>query len=119
MERVEGGCYLSTEVKFKVQISLLISFTIQIRYKIVLDKKRLESKTEDLSVLKRSFSCTVKTSHVGFVMAHSMYFCRPTTFWQSGGFGGRGSGVPGRSVLWPPVSGNQPTEQRGGEGVVR
>lgn len=47
-----------------------------------------------------------------------MCTCRSTTFWESGGLGGRGSGLPGRSLLWPPVSGDQPAGQPGGEGVV-
>lgn len=51
--------------------------------------------------------------------AHCVRFCRITAFWQDRGFSGRGSGLFGGSILWPPVSGDQSAEQRGGAGVVR
>lgn len=52
------------------------------------------------------------------LVAHSLLLCRSATLWPSGGVGGRGSGLPGGSLLWQPVSGDQPAEQPGGEGVV-
>lgn len=66
-----------------------------------------------------AFSPHGQISHVGVPMPHCIWFCRTTTFWQGGGVSGRGSGLLGGSLLWPPISRDQPAEQPGGEGVVR
>lgn len=60
----------------------------------------------------------VKSPYLDYNAAHCIWFCRTTAFRQDGGFGGRGSGLFGGSLLWPLVSGDQPAEQPGGAGVV-
>lgn len=116
MERVEGWFFLSAEVKIKVLMSL---WTANSSW---LDKIWIKDvgAPQYWRPLSKTWTWkTARTSRVAVITAHSMCFCRSTAFWQSRGFSGRSSGLPGGSLLWPPVSGDQPAEQPGGEGVVR